>query len=171
MDNLVADAGVSYRALACSSLMENLQRQVVPIREQGVFSGPMQGDFKAPFCATRDVAALSAQLLQDRSWSGVDSIPMMGPEDLSCEDMARIMSEVLAKPVRFQQITMEDLRQTMLGRGASAGMTQAMVNMLTAKNEGLDHMTARPASNPAPTGFRAWCETVLKPAVQAEPPT
>jgi uncharacterized protein YbjT (DUF2867 family) len=165
MDDLVAGAGVSYRALACSSLMENLLRQVVPIRDQGVFFWPMPGDFKVPLCATRDVAELSARLLLDRSWSGVDSIPMMGPDDLSCNDMARIMTEVVGKPVRFQQIAMEDMRKTMLDRGASPGMAQAMVNMLTAKNEGMDHIVARPRPSDAPTDFRQWCEAVMKPAV------
>ena len=48
-----------------------------------------------------------------------------------------------------------------------AGMAQAMVDMLTAKNEGMDQMVARPVPNNAPTGFRCWCEDVLKPAVQA----
>jgi uncharacterized protein YbjT (DUF2867 family) len=167
MDDLIASTGIGYRALACSSLMENLLRQIVPIREQGVFFWPIPGDFKTPFCATRDVAALSAQLLLDRSWSGVDAIPMMGPEDLSSNDMARIMSEVLGKPVRFQEMEMEDMRQMMLGRGASAGMAQAMVDMLTAKTEGMDHMVPRRLPSDAPTGFRAWCETVLKPAVLA----
>jgi uncharacterized protein YbjT (DUF2867 family) len=167
MDDLVAGTGVAYRALACSSLMENLLRQVVPIRDQGVFFCSSPAEFKLPFCATRDAAALSARLLLDRSWSGVEAIPMMGPEDLSGNDMARIMTEVLGEPVRCQEIGTEDLRKTMLGRGASAGMAQAMVEMFVAKNEGMDHLTARPAPNPAPTDFRQWCETVLKPAVAA----
>ncbi len=34
----------------------------------------------------------------DDSWSGQGSVPVLGPEDLSCNDMARIMSEVLGKP-------------------------------------------------------------------------
>jgi uncharacterized protein YbjT (DUF2867 family) len=167
MDDLIGGTGVAYRALACSSLMENLLRQIAPIREQGRFFWPVPGDFKTPFCATRDVAALSAQLLLDRSWSGVAAIPMMGPEDISSNEMARIMSEVLGQPVRFEEMAMEDMRQMMLGRGASAGMAQAMVDMLTAKNEGMDHMVARRLPSDAPTGFRAWCEAVLKPAVLA----
>ena len=44
-------------------------------------------------------------------------------------------------------------------------MAQAMVNMLTAQNEGLSDLDARPVPNNSPTTFRAWCEKVLKPAV------
>lgn len=42
---------------------------------------------------------------------------MLGPEDLSFNDMAQIMSEVLGRPVRFQQIPGEAImaRLTELG--------------------------------------------------------
>ena len=165
MDDMIASTGVSFRALACPSLMENMLRQAGPIRDQGAFFWPAPGDFKAPACATRDVAAVAARLLLDPSWSGVDSIPMLGPADLSFNDMAKIISEVLGKTVRFQEISMEAMRAMMTGRGASDGMAQAMVNMLVAKNEGMDHMVQRTPLNSSPTSFRQWCEEVLRPAV------
>ena len=166
MDDMIASTGVSYRALACASFMDNILRQVPSIREQGVFFLPTPGGFKAPSCATRDIAAVAARLLLDSSWSGVDSIPVLGPEDLSFNEMAGIMSEVLGKPVRFRETSVEDLRGMLLGRGASVGMAQAMVNMLVAKNEGMDHMVKRTGASVSPTGFRQWCEEVLKPALQ-----
>ena len=107
MDDLIASTGVSFRALAMPSFMDNVLRQVEPIRSQGMFFSPISGDRKLPTCATRDIAAVAARLLLDPSWSGQDSVPVLGPEDLSFNDMARIMSEVLGKPVRFQQIPVE----------------------------------------------------------------
>ena len=95
MDNLIASTGVSYRALTNPSFMDNLLRQVESIKRQGLFSLPISGDLKQPSCATRDIAAVAARLLLDHSWSGVASRPVLGPEDLSYHDMARIMSEVL----------------------------------------------------------------------------
>jgi uncharacterized protein YbjT (DUF2867 family) len=166
MDDMIASTGISYRALTCPSLMENILRQRAPIRDQGVFFWPTPGDFKMPACATRDVAAVAARLLLDPSWSGVDEIPILGPEDLSFNDMAAIMSEVLGKPVRFQETAMDDMRAMMTGRGASEGMVQAMVNMLTAKHEGMDHMVARTPLTSSPTSFRQWCEEVLKLAMR-----
>ena len=166
MDDMIASTGISYRALTCPSLMENILRQRAPIRDQGVFFWPTPGDFKMPACATRDVAAVAARLLLDPSWSGVDEIPILGPEDLSFNDMAGIMSEVLGKPVRFQETAMDDMRAMMTGRGASEGMVQAVVNMLTAKHEGMDHKVARTPSTSSPTSFRQWCEEVLKLAMR-----
>lgn len=170
MDDAVAATGVAYRALACGSLMENLLRQIVSIREQGVFFGAAPADVAEPAVATRDVAALAARLLLDASWSGVEAIPMMGPQDLAPDEMAAIMAQALGRPVRFQPIRMEDMRAMMTGRGASEGMAQAMVDMLTAKNDGMDRMVPRPVPANSPTGFRTWCDEVLAPAVAGRDP-
>jgi hypothetical protein len=57
----------------------------------------------------------------------------------------------------------------MIKRGASEGMARAMVNMMTAKNEGMDHLVKRTpsSSSDTPTSFRRWSEEVLKPALVA----
>jgi len=57
--------------------------------------------------ATRDTAAAASRLLLDESWSGVDEVPLLGAEDLSFNDMAEIISDVIGKQVHFQQITFE----------------------------------------------------------------
>jgi len=165
MDDLIASTGVSYRALALPSFMDNVLRQVEPIRSQGVFSSPISGDRKLPTCATRDIAAVAARLLLDPSWSGVDTVPVLGPEDLSHEDMARIMSQVLGKPVRFQQISGEAFRAGLIASGTSEAIAQAMFDMMVAKNAGLDNAEPRTPQSTTPTTFREWCEEVLKPAV------
>jgi len=135
------------------------------IKSQGMFSWPISGDLKAPTCATRDIASVAARLLLDRSWSGVGSLPILGPEDLSFNDIAQIMSEVLGKPVRFEETAVDALKTRLLSRGMSEGMTQAMINMLVAKNEGMDNREPRTPQSTTPTSFRQWCEEVLKPAV------
>src|SRR5580700_5577138 len=95
MDDLIADSGVALRALCNPSFMDNTIRQVPSIKDQGVFFSPIAGDRTLPTVATRDIAATAARLLLDPSWSGVGEVPSLGPEDLSFNDMAQIMSEVL----------------------------------------------------------------------------
>jgi uncharacterized protein YbjT (DUF2867 family) len=103
MDDLIASTGVAYRALANPSFMDNLLRQASSIRDEGLFTGTEAADRKAPTSATRDIANKAAELLLDRSWSGVSSVAVLGPEDLSQQEMADTMSEVLGKPVRYQR--------------------------------------------------------------------
>ena len=167
MDDLIASTGVSCRALTMPSFMDNLLRQVEPIKNQGVFFSPISGDRKLPACATRDIAAAAAKLLLDHSWSGQGSIPVLGPEDLSFNDMAQIMSEVLGKPVRWQQISFEACKATFTDHGMSEAMAQSMIDMAAAKNEGLDNAEPRTPQATTPTSFRQWCEEALKPAVLA----
>jgi uncharacterized protein YbjT (DUF2867 family) len=165
MDDLIASTGVSYRALTMPSFMDNILRQIEPIKSRGMFFSPMSGDRKLPTCATRDIAAVAAKLLLDPSWSGQGSVPVLGPEDLSFNDMAQIMSEMLGKRVRFQQISLEAFKARLIEQGVSEAMAQGVVDMTAAKNEGLDNAEPRTPQSTSPTSFRHWCEEVLKPAV------
>ena len=165
MDDLIASTGVSYRALTMPSFMDNVLRQVEPIKNQGMFFSPISGDRKLPTCATRDIAAVAARLLLDPSWSGQGSVPILGPADLSLNDMAEIMSDVLGKPVRFQQTPFDTYKATLAGHGMSKAMAQGMFDMMAAKDAGLDNGQPRTPQSTTPTSFRQWCEGVLKPAV------
>jgi uncharacterized protein YbjT (DUF2867 family) len=167
MDDLIASTGVNYRALTMPSFMDNLLNQVEAIKTQGVIRLPIDGDRKLPSCATRDIAATAARLLVDDSWGGNGHVAVLGPKDLSFNDMAQIMSEVLAKPVRYQQIPVEALKSRLTGFGMSDAMAQGMADMMTAKDQGLDNAEPRTPESTTPTTFRQWCEEVLKPAVLA----
>jgi uncharacterized protein YbjT (DUF2867 family) len=165
MDDLIESTGVSFRALTLPSFMDNFLRQVEPIKNLGMFFSPMSGDLKAPTCATRDIAAVATKLLLDSSWSGIGNVPVLGPEDLSHNDMAQIISDVLGSSIRFQQIPFETFKARLIESGASESMATGMIDMMVAKNEGLDNMEPRTAESTTPTTFRQWCEEVLKPAV------
>jgi uncharacterized protein YbjT (DUF2867 family) len=167
MDDLIAGTGVAYRALLMPSFMDNLLRQVELIRTQGVFFwATTAGDRRWPTCATRDVAAVAVDLLADRSWDGTGGVPVLGPEDLSFEDMAAVMSDVLDEPVRFEPIPFDQFGRQLVQRGMSEAMAQGMVDMLRAKDEGLDGGVERTPQSTTPTTFRQWCEEVLVPAVK-----
>jgi len=165
MDDLIAASGVAYRALTNPYFMEDTVRQAESIKNQSVFFWPIAGDRKRPAVATSDIAAAASRLLLDASWSGVEEVPLLGPEDLSYDDMAEIMSQVLGKDVRFQQITFEAYKDRFIRLGTSDAMAQGYTDMAWAKNEGLDNGVQRTPQNSTPTSFRQWCEEVLKPVV------
>jgi len=167
MDDLIEGTGVSYRALRMPGFMDNMLWQTEPIKSHGMFFSPMSGDRKVPTCATRDIAAVAATLLLDDSWSGQDSVPIRGPEDLSHNDMAQIMSEVLRKPVHFQQIAGEAHKATLMRHGMTEAWAQGLVGMTIAVDQGIYDAQPRTPQSTTPTSFRQWCEDVLKPAVLA----
>ncbi|WP_329439629.1 NAD(P)H-binding protein [Streptomyces sp. NBC_01426] len=165
MDDLIADSGVAYRSLANPSFFENLLEESDSIRDKGVFVDVVDGDRKAPLVACADIAAVAAGLLLDRSWTGTDSVPVLGPQDLSPNELARIMTEQLGRPVRYERQPLDELYTTLVGYGLNEAFVQGIVDMKRAKDQGLDAGVARTPDTSSPTHFEEWCTRVLKPAV------
>ncbi|WP_348649227.1 NAD(P)H-binding protein [Rhizobium sp. BK619] len=165
MDDLIASTGVDFRALTMPSFMDNLLMQAASIKSQGMFFSPISGDLKLPSCATRDIAAVASRLLLDPNWHGQEELAVLGPENISFNDMAEIMSDVLGNPVRFQQIPFEAYKARFLQFGFSEAMTQGMTDMARAKDRGLDLGVERTSENTTPTSFRQWCQDVLRPTL------
>lgn len=167
MDDLFAASGVAYRAVVCPSFMENLLRHAATIKEQGKFFMTLDPQLKAPTVATRDIAATAAQLLVDDTWDGAGEVACLGPEDLSFEEQATIISEVLGKEVSYVQTPFSAFKERMTSFGMSEAMAQGLVDMFNAKNEGLDNAAERTGESSTPTTFRQWASDVLEPAVEA----
>lgn len=100
-DEEIERTGVDFRALWCPGFMENMLRQVQSLKHQGKFYFPSEPDARTPYAATRDIAAVATKILIDRSWTGQSGIAVLGPEDLSLNDIAAIMSDVLGNPIEY----------------------------------------------------------------------
>jgi len=169
MDDLIAGTGAAFRALVAPSFLDNMLRHAGAIKEHGLFFGTLSPDLALPAVAARDIAAVAARLLLDGTWTGQEEVPLLGPEDLSHNDMAAIAAEALGTPVRYQQTPLEKFKDQLTGAGVSEAMAQGMLDMMIAKDNGLDLGVVRTAQHAidTPTTFRQWCEDTLKPAVQA----
>lgn len=165
MDDMLMASGAAFRGLTMPSFMENTVRQAGTIGMEGLFFGPIRPERKLPLTATRDMAAVAARLLRDASWSGQEEVPVLGPEDLSFDDQAAIISDVIGREVHYRQISFDRFKQQFLDRGASGSFAQGYVDMYRAKDEGMDNVTLRTANNTVPTSFRMFCEQILKPIV------
>ncbi|MFD8307342.1 NAD(P)H-binding protein [Streptomyces sp. NPDC059690] len=162
-EELMAGAGVKFRALRPPFFMENLLRQVDAIRDRGTFFLPSDRNRTLALVATRDIAGRGAELLIDGTWSGQGGVPVVSPDSLTPDGMAEVLGDVLGLPVRYQQLPIDAYRSMMLENGASEASAQGVADMAVAQNEGAydeEHRTAQPS----PTGFRQWCVEVLRPA-------
>jgi hypothetical protein len=81
--------------------------------------------------------------------------------------MAQIMSEVLQRPVRFQQVAGETYKATLMQHGMSEAWAQGIIDMAAAVDQGIYNAEPRTPESTTPTSFRQWCDEVLKPAVLA----
>jgi len=165
MDDLLMASGTAFRGLAMPSFMENTARQIGVMMDKGLFFGPIDPDKKLRFTATRDMATASARLLSEGEWQGQEDVPVLGPDDLSFNDQAAILSEIAGRPIRYQQISYDQFEQQFLDRGASESVAQGYVDMYRAKEAGIDNVAARRPENTGATSFRQFCERVIKPAI------
>ena len=166
MVDVLNKTGSAVRAIALPAFMDNALQQLDMINGGRMF-GPVDPDKKLPHTATRDTGTFAARLLRDRSWTGQEDVPLLGPEDLSYNDLATIISEVLDREVRYHHVSFDDSKAQLLGLGMSEAFTQGYVDMMRAKNEGMDNVALRTPGNTGPTTFREWAEEELKPALRA----
>ncbi len=163
-DKPLEETGVAARILCPATFMDNLLRQVTPLKEQGTFVWANPADQVLHNVATRDIAVKAAELLLDPHWAGQERVPLVGPDNLTPNEMAKVMSEVLRKPIHFQYISPEDYKASMLQRGVREAVAQGRVDMAIAVNDGFYKEGAAVAERTA-TSFRTWCEKVLKPVI------
>ncbi|MDP9794564.1 uncharacterized protein YbjT (DUF2867 family) [Catenuloplanes nepalensis] len=166
MDDLIAGTAAAYRALVMSSFMDNLLRHVEPITTQGVFYGPHRPGLAMPHVATRDIAAAAVRLLRDDTWSGRAEVPVLGPEDLTFDEIATTIGDEIGRPVRYRQVPGDAFVATMMRNGNTEPMARSLLDMALAKNDGLDAGVARTPATTGPTTFRRWCAEVFKPAAE-----
>ena len=164
MVDLLRTTGAAVRGIALPAFMDNALRMVGAIRE-GRMTGPIAPDKKLPHTAARDSGAAAAGLLIDRSWSGQEDVPVLGPEELSYADLAAIVSDVTGREVRYEHQSYEAYKQAAMARGLSDAFAQGYVDMLRAKEEGMDNVASRATAIIGPTSFRQWVEQELQPAL------
>jgi uncharacterized protein YbjT (DUF2867 family) len=164
MEDLFRSTGAHVRALALPTFMDNILRQVATIRN-GVVSGTLPAGFTMPWIATKDIAALAAEYLLDRTWTGQDPVEVLGGEDLSYQDVAAILTDVLGTPVRYERGDRAAVGQFLVGRGFSEAMARSMMDMDLAGERGINNATRRTAANTTPTTFREFAVEAVKPAV------
>jgi hypothetical protein len=63
--------------------------------------------------------------LIDTTWTGQAGVPVLGPEDISPNEMAQILSDVLGWPVRYEQTPIEVYKIRMVSRGTSEASLKA----------------------------------------------
>ena len=148
--------------------MENLFADVGSIAAAGQIYSPIPGGVPLPMVATRDIAAVAALELQDRTWSGHRIRGVHGPADISGDEVAATLSALLGRPVARVTVPLEAARQGMLAAGMPELAADLYAEMYGAVISG--HMVAAEPRTPettTPTTLREFAAEVLVPAILA----
>jgi uncharacterized protein YbjT (DUF2867 family) len=148
--------------------MENFLLSADMIAKAGQFFVPIQAGKKWPLVATSDISAKAACWLLDRGWSGHHRIGVHGPQDLSTDQAAGIISAVLGKPVKCVDATLDQAREAMLGMGMPDFVVALIIEQYVAFRDGrLEPAEPRTPDTTTPTTLAEFARTTLAPAVRA----
>lgn len=153
--------GVNIVHLRPTYFMENLFSQISMIREMGINGTAIRGDQRFPVIATQDVATIASRYLLDLGFTGVSVRELLGPKDLSMNEMTDILGEALGmEDLQYLQFPYEEAQQGMTDAGLSTDFARSIVELNRGINEGnLFEDIQRSEENTTKTSFEEFART------------
>jgi uncharacterized protein YbjT (DUF2867 family) len=128
VEELVVDSGVGWVSLRPSVFVSNFAGMWSPQLQAGdVIHGPFAAASSAPI-VDADISAVAARALLTDELVG-QKIPLTGPQALTNTELTEVLGDVLGRPLRYQEIPEELVRQRFAGLGFSAEFADAYVAM------------------------------------------
>ncbi len=145
--------------------MENLLPQIGVIQTFGIMGGPVRADLRLPWIATRDIAAVAAELLLKPEFAGKQARELLGQRDVSYAEVAPIIGQVIGKPgLMYMQLPAEQLKPALAQMGMSASMADMLLEMAEALNSGyMVPLEPRSPQNTTPTSIETFVSEVFAP--------
>ena len=152
-------SGMRWTILRPHVFMQNLLGQAPSIVQQGRIVSA-SGDGRIPFIDTRDdIAAVAAGALTQSGHDG-KKYALTGPEALSYSDIARILSDVLGRPIAYLDLSLDDARERMARAGASSSAIDGSLALAAYQRAGgktaIVHDTVREVLGRPPRLFAAF---------------
>lgn len=168
VEGLLSDAAENVTHLRPGFFFENLLWQVESIRNWGGITLPLSGSRLLPMIAARDIGRVAAERLADPAWTGQHEQELHGPEDLSMEDVAEILSDVLDRNIAYVKCSQVQMRQFLLDQALSENAADSLLEMYEAAESGrLKPAQPRSEESTTPTTLAEFAHDVLLPAVSS----
>lgn len=111
LEEALRASGMPYTILRPVFFMENFDANRSEILEQGVLRLPLPPDRKLQMIATHDIGAFTALAFSEPETLLGRTLEIAGAE-LTPLQMAEVFSEILGKPVRFEEVPLASLRES-----------------------------------------------------------
>ncbi|MER5646343.1 NmrA family NAD(P)-binding protein [Streptosporangium sp. NPDC002524] len=156
IEGMIERSGLERTFLRPHAFAANTLRWAGQIRAEAVVREPY-GAAAMPPLHERDLAAVAVRALTGDGHDGA-AYELAGPETLTQAEQARVIGEVIGRPVRWEETSPRAARERMLERGwppeAVDGVLRAQAGMVTsprAATATVEEVTGVPART-----FRAW---------------
>lgn len=118
VEKIIEESEIPFAFLRPNSYMQNFTtRSGQTVKNQNVISLPA-GNAKVSFVDARDVAAVTAEILTGNGSNHLNKVyDITGPEALSHDQVAEILSKETGHPISYINISEEDLRDKLNNMG------------------------------------------------------
>ena len=131
VEQLAVNSGLEWVSLRPTVFITNFFGMWAPQIQAGdVVSGPFATASTAPI-VDRDISAVAAKALLTDEFVG-RKIPLTGPEAFTNTELVEVIGKVLSRPLRYQEVPAESVRQRFLGIGFSPEFADAYIAFLEA---------------------------------------
>jgi uncharacterized protein YbjT (DUF2867 family) len=128
-------SGLAWNVIRPNWFMQNFHTFWLPgIRAAGAIMLPT-GRAKGSFIDARDIAATAFVLLSGSVFAN-RAFDLTGGEALDHDEVAAILTRETGRPIRYQEITPDAMRQGLLGAGLPAPYVEGMLGILEAFRQG-----------------------------------
>lgn len=130
--------GINIIHLRPASFMENLLMNINLIRHNGIMGSPLKSSTLNPMIATKDIAAIAAELLDGLDFSGVTTRELLGPKEYTMEEVTKIFAKAIGKKdLKYVEFPYAEALKGMVEMGLSQDSASLMVDLNKSINEGL----------------------------------
>ncbi len=162
--------GVNALFLRPNYFMENNLMQIGIIRAMGVMGGTYRGDLALPQICTRDIGRAAAEALRKRDFSGCQTRELLGPRDVTFNEIAKIIGPAIGKAgLAYKEVPEMVAQMGMRQMGLSEKFAKLLMEMAEAFNQSwVKPLEARSAQNTMATTFEQFTAQVFVPAFNAK---
>lgn len=141
--------------------MENLLMNIPLINRLGVAASAIREDLKFAMIATRDIAAVVADLLIKRDFEGTSVRDLLGRRDVSLDEAFSIIGTAIARPgLKYVRLSYDEAATGLREMGISSDVARLFVEMSRALNGGLFGVgRPRTPENTTPTSIEEFSLT------------
>lgn len=129
VEQLAVDSGLAWVSLRPTVFATNFAGMwAAQIRAGDVVAGPYAAASTAPIVEA-DIAAVAARALLTDELLG-QRIPLTGPQAFTNTELVNVIGAVLGRPLRYQEVPADVVRQRFIGLGFGAEFADAYTSML-----------------------------------------
>ncbi|MCF3102144.1 NAD(P)H-binding protein [Streptomyces roseoverticillatus] len=156
--------GVDVLHLRCAYFFTNLLLDLEGI-SKGVLTTAFDPGLPMPWVDPRDIGDVVAARLLSEAWRGRVVQAVHGPEDLTFNQVAQILSEALGRPVRLSPVSDDAVRDALRTAGMPPSAVEGIVGMTTGSRD-LVPEQPRDLLTTTPTSLSGWAHARLRPLLE-----